>query len=409
MERRRLGADGPEITVVGIGTAPIGSGREWVYWGGQDEREAIRAIRAGLDAGANWIDTAPFFGWGRAEELVRRALEGRRDDVFLFTKCGTVPDPERVSRMDKRPEAIRADLEASLLRLGVDHVDLLQIHDLDRSTPIEESWGELQRLREEGKIRWAGLSIHPAELVERAHAVAPVISCQESLSLLEGPRYPSVVDVVRRHGIGLLCWAPLASGFLVDGFRSRSSSWTTSAAPRRSQSVLTRSQRTRATPPRGAERFAATPSPGCSSSPVSRRQSSAPATPAREPSCRRSRRTRIWPVPDVLIIADRSVARAAPRGAAGGARCVLLCGGRREALGGRQLARVRSHRGARLGPGLTFEDAGIDELLKRKLDSYVLDQELYLGACKQLGIEAAVTPAGFPLGHGTICARTESS
>jgi aryl-alcohol dehydrogenase-like predicted oxidoreductase len=223
VERRRLGTDGPEISVVGIGTAPIGSmpvgsAREWIYWGGQDEREAIAAIRAGLDAGANWLDTAPFYGWGRAEEIVRRALEGRRDDVLVFTKCGTVPDPERVSRMDNRPEAIRADLEASLLRLGVDHVDLLQIHDLDRSTPIEESWGELQRLREEGKIRWAGLSNHPAELVERALAVAPVTSCQESLSLLEGPRYPDVLETVRRHGIGLLCWAPLASGFLVDGF-----------------------------------------------------------------------------------------------------------------------------------------------------------------------------------------------
>ena len=204
--------------MVGIGTAPIGSGREWIFWGGQDERDAIEAMRAALDAGANWIDTAPFYGWGRAEEIVRRALEGRRDDVFLFTKCGTLPDAERVSRMDNRPETIRADLEASLVRLGVDHVDLLQIHDLDRSTPIEESWGELQRLREEGKIRWAGLSNHPGELVERAHTVAPVTSCQESLSLLEGPRHPDVLDVVRQLGIGLLCWAPLASGFLVDGF-----------------------------------------------------------------------------------------------------------------------------------------------------------------------------------------------
>ncbi len=220
MERRQLGVDGPQITVVGIGTAPIGSGREWVYWGGQDEREAVAAIRAALDAGANWIDSAPFYGWGRAEEIVRRALEGRRDDVLLFTKCGTLRDPEHVSREDNRPETIRADVEASLLRLGVDHVDLLQIHDVDRATPIEESWGELQRLREEGKIRWAGLSNHPGELVQRAHAVAPVTSCQESLSLLAGPKYPDVLDVVRRHGIGLLCWAPLASGFLVDGFRT---------------------------------------------------------------------------------------------------------------------------------------------------------------------------------------------
>ena len=131
--------------------------------------------------------------------------------------------------MDNRPETIRADLEASLLRLGVDHVDLLQIHDVDRGTPIEESWGELQRLREEGKIRWAGLSNHTGELVERAHAVAPVTSCQESLSLLAVPTQPDVLDLVRRLGIGLLCWAPLASGFLATASRGRSSR-TTSAA-----------------------------------------------------------------------------------------------------------------------------------------------------------------------------------
>ena len=218
MERRKLGADGPEITVVGIGTAPIGSSRDWVYWGGQDETDAIAAIHAGLDAGANWIDMAPFYGWGRAETIVRRALEGRRDDVLLFTKCGTMPDPDRVSRMDNRPEAIRADLEASLARLGVDRVDLLQIHDIDQETPIEESWGELQSLVAEGKVRWAGLSNHTVELVERAHRVAPVTSCQEQLSLLAGPDDPRVLDFARDHGIGVLCWAPLASGFLTDGF-----------------------------------------------------------------------------------------------------------------------------------------------------------------------------------------------
>ena len=218
MERRKLGADGPEITVVGIGTAPIGSGRDWVYWGGQDETDAIAAIHAGLDAGASWIDMAPFYGWGRAEEIVRRALEGRRDDVLLFTKCGTMPDPKQVSRMDNRPAAIRADLEASLVRLGVDHVDLLQIHDVDPETPIEESWGELQSLIAEGKVRWAGLSNHTVELVERAHRVAPVTSCQEQLSLLAAPDDPRVLDFARDHRIGVLCWAPLASGFLTDGF-----------------------------------------------------------------------------------------------------------------------------------------------------------------------------------------------
>jgi aryl-alcohol dehydrogenase-like predicted oxidoreductase len=217
VELRRLGADGPEISVVGVGTAPVGSTREWVYWGPQDETEAVSAIRAALDAGANWIDTAPFYGWGRAEEIVRRACEGR-DDVLVFTKCGTMPAEDAVSRMDNRPEAIRADVEASLRRLGRDEVDLVHIHDVDHATPIEESWGELQRLRDQGKIRWAGLSNHTAELVERAHAVAAVTSCQEQLSLLAGPDDPAVLDVVRRLGIGLLCWAPLASGFLTDSF-----------------------------------------------------------------------------------------------------------------------------------------------------------------------------------------------
>jgi aryl-alcohol dehydrogenase-like predicted oxidoreductase len=217
MERRRLGAGGPEITVLGVGTAPIGSGRDWVYWGAQDDGEAVAAIRAAVDAGASWVDTAPFYGWGRAEELVRRALDGR-DDVLVFTKCGTMPADDAVSRMDNRPEAIRADVEASLRRLGRDAVDLVHVHDVDPATPVEESWGELQLLIEEGKVRWAGLSNHTAELVRRAHAVAPVTSCQEQLSLLAGPDDPVVLDVARELGIGLLCWAPLASGFLADGF-----------------------------------------------------------------------------------------------------------------------------------------------------------------------------------------------
>jgi aryl-alcohol dehydrogenase-like predicted oxidoreductase len=217
MERRRLGAGGPEITVLGVGTAPIGSGRDWVYWGAQDDGEAVAAIRAAVDAGASWVDTAPFYGWGRAEELVRRALDGR-DDVLVFTKCGTMPADDAVSRMDNRPEAIRADVEASLRRLGRDAVVLVHVHDVDPATPVEESWGELQLLIEEGKVRWAGLSNHTAELVRRAHAVAPVTSCQEQLSLLAGPDDPVVLDVARELGIGLLCWAPLASGFLADGF-----------------------------------------------------------------------------------------------------------------------------------------------------------------------------------------------
>jgi aryl-alcohol dehydrogenase-like predicted oxidoreductase len=218
VEKRRLGSSELEISPVGVGTAPIGSGRDWpVWWGPQDEEEAVRAIRRALDLGANWIDTAPFYGWGRAEEIVARALEGRRDGVLVFTKCGTLPD-ESGSRMDLRPETIRADLEASLRRLRTDRVDLLQFHDVDRATPIEESWGELQQLISEGKVRYGGISNHPADAIERALTVGPVAALQYEYSLLSRGAEREILPLATENGIGVLTWAPLASGFLTDGF-----------------------------------------------------------------------------------------------------------------------------------------------------------------------------------------------
>jgi aryl-alcohol dehydrogenase-like predicted oxidoreductase len=218
VERRRLGRTEFEITRVGVGTAPIGSGCDWpVFWGPQDESEALRAIHRALDLGVNWIDTAPFYGWGRAEEIVGRALEVHGDGTLLFTKCGTMPD-ESGSRMDLRPATIRADLEASLRRLRVESVDLLQFHDVDSATPIEESWGELQALIAEGKVRYGGISNHPAELVERALEVGPVAALQYEYSLLSRRVEQEVLPLAEREGIGVLTWAPLASGFLTGRF-----------------------------------------------------------------------------------------------------------------------------------------------------------------------------------------------
>jgi aryl-alcohol dehydrogenase-like predicted oxidoreductase len=212
METRPL-AD-MRITPVGVGTAPIGSGRDWpVWWGPQDEAASIRTIHTALDLGVNWIDTAPFYGWGRAEEIVGRALRGR-DEVLVFTKCGTLPDAERGDRMDLSPEAIRADVEASLRRLQRERIDLLQLHDLDRATPIEDSWGEVQRLIGEGKVRHGGISNHPAADVERALAVGPVAALQYQYSLLHREPEADILEL----GIGVLAWSPLASGFLADDF-----------------------------------------------------------------------------------------------------------------------------------------------------------------------------------------------
>ena len=219
MERRPLGGSDLEITPVGVGTAPIGSvpGRWWVNWGRQDERDSLAAIHAALDGGVNWIDTAPFYGWGRAEEVVGKALCGR-DDVLVFTKCGTLRRDDGEDYMDLRPETVRSDVEASLRRLRRDHVDLLQPHDVDPAVPIEETWGAILELIAEGKVRHAGLSNHPPDLVERALAVGPVASLQFEYSALQRREEAQLLPFARERGRGVLGWAPLASGFLTDGF-----------------------------------------------------------------------------------------------------------------------------------------------------------------------------------------------
>src|SRR5438105_777004 len=169
--RRVLGESELSISPVGVGTAPIGSTPGWsIYWGHQDEQDAVRAIHAAIDEGVNWIDTAPFYGWGRAEEIVGRAIRDRRDRVFVFTKCGTMNDRAGGDYMDLSPAAIRRDVEASLRRLGTDHVDLVQLHDPDPRVPIEESWAEVQRLIDRGAVRYGGLSNHPVPLIDRALA-----------------------------------------------------------------------------------------------------------------------------------------------------------------------------------------------------------------------------------------------
>lgn len=217
MERRSLANTELDVTAVGVGTAPIGSGKDWpVFWGPQDPSESIAAIHRALDLGVNWVDTAPFYGWGRAEEIVGRALAGR-EDVLVFTKCGTFPD-ERGDRMDLSPKSIRADIDDSLRRLRRDRIDLLQIHDVDTRTPIEETWGEIQRLVDEGKVRYGGISNHPVELVERALAVGPVGALQYEYSLLTRAREHDILPLAQAHGIGVLAWSPLASGFVSDDF-----------------------------------------------------------------------------------------------------------------------------------------------------------------------------------------------
>ena len=219
LRMRRLGHSELAITPVGIGTAPIGSTPAWrVNWGPQDEGEAIRAIQTALDLGVNWIDTAPFYGWGRAEQLAGKAARGRRERVLLFTKCGTLQDGQGGWREDLGPASIRREVESSLRNLQTDYIDLLQFHDPDPATPIEDSWATLQALIQEGKVRYGGLSNHTVDLMERAAALAPVTSNQHQYNLLERAIERDVLPFSQTYGIGVLCWSPLASGFLTDEF-----------------------------------------------------------------------------------------------------------------------------------------------------------------------------------------------
>jgi aryl-alcohol dehydrogenase-like predicted oxidoreductase len=219
LPRHRLGPSDLEISSVGIGTAPMGSTSAWsIYWGRQDEGDAIRGIHAAIEEGVNWIDTAPFYGWGRAEDIVGEAIRARPDGAYIFTKCGTMNDGSGGDYMDLSPDAIRRDLEASLGRLGVEHVDLLQMHDPDPGVPIEESWAEVHRLIKEGKARHGGLSNHGVDLIERALAIGPVVSAQQQYNLLARQVESEILPFCHAQGIGVLAWGSLAEGLLTEGF-----------------------------------------------------------------------------------------------------------------------------------------------------------------------------------------------
>lgn len=213
MKMRELGAHGPSLSVVGFGAWAIGG--PWVYgWGSVDDEESIRAIHKGLDGGINWIDTAAAYGLGHSEEVVGRAVRGRRSDVFLATKCGLVPDGKGGVVRNSRPENIRSELETSLRRLGTDSVDLYQIHWHDAEVPVEESWGMMARLKEEGKTRYIGVCNYDVPLLERCLAVAPIQSVQPPFSMVNRGIEDAVLPFCHVHGIGVIAYSPMQSGLL---------------------------------------------------------------------------------------------------------------------------------------------------------------------------------------------------
>ena len=221
---RPLGRYGPQITEVGFGAWAIGGGG-WAYaWGAQDDSESMAAIKHAVARGVNWIDTAAVYGYGHSEEVVGRALREipAADRPLVFTKGGMSwyeDDRFREPLRDLRPATIRAEVDASLRRLGVDHIDLYQFHWPDETgIPIEESWGELGRQIEAGKVRYAGVSNFDIELLERAEKVRHVDSLQPPFSLINREADRELLTWTQQHGTGVIVYSPMQSGLLTGRF-----------------------------------------------------------------------------------------------------------------------------------------------------------------------------------------------
>jgi aryl-alcohol dehydrogenase-like predicted oxidoreductase len=214
MNTKQLGNSDLHITPIGFGAWAIG-GSGWEFaWGSQDDKESIAAIRAALDNGVNWIDTAAVYGLGHSEEVVARALEGVHERPYVFTKCSLVWDEGRKIGHSLKAESIRRECEASLKRLGVDTIDLYQIHWPDPDEDIEEGWTTMARLKEEGKVRYIGVSNFNVAQMERAQAIAPITSLQPRYSLIHREIEEDVLPFVARENIGVIVYSPMASGLL---------------------------------------------------------------------------------------------------------------------------------------------------------------------------------------------------
>jgi aryl-alcohol dehydrogenase-like predicted oxidoreductase len=219
---RTLGQSDLKITPIGIGAWAIGGGQWEFGWGAQDDKESIAAIRAGLDRGIDWIDTAAAYGLGHSETVVGRAVKGLRTRPYIFTKCSLVWDQSGEISHNLQASSIRREAEASLQRLDVDAIDLYQIHwpawkgGPESASPgsIEEAVGEMAKLKTEGKIRNIGVSNFDAAQMQRAQKVAPIASLQPPYSLLAREVESSILPFAKQHGIGVIVYSPMASGML---------------------------------------------------------------------------------------------------------------------------------------------------------------------------------------------------
>jgi aryl-alcohol dehydrogenase-like predicted oxidoreductase len=214
--KRRLGQNGPEVSAIGLGCMGMSE-----FYAGGSEAESVATIHHALDRGVTFLDTADMYGWGSNEELVGGAIRGRRDEVFLATKFGNVRGPNgEFLGVRGDPEYVRSACEASLKRLGIETIDLYYQHRVDTKVPIEETVGEMARLKEDGKIRFLGLSEAAPNTIRKAHAVHPITAVQTELSLWSRDAEAEVIPTVRELGIGYVAYSPLGRGFLSGRFKS---------------------------------------------------------------------------------------------------------------------------------------------------------------------------------------------
>jgi aryl-alcohol dehydrogenase-like predicted oxidoreductase len=214
MEKKRLGNSDMHLTPIGIGAWAMGGGGWAFAWGPQDDAASIAAIHAALDAGVNWIDTAAVYGLGHSEEVVARALAGRSPRPFVFTKCERVWNENRQISGSLKAASVRAECEASLKRLKVDTIDLYQIHWPEPDADVEEGWTTLARLKEEGKVRWIGVSNFNAGQMERCRRIAPLTSLQPPYSAVSPEVEAETLPYCQAHGIGAIAYSPMKSGLL---------------------------------------------------------------------------------------------------------------------------------------------------------------------------------------------------
>ncbi len=216
MERRRLGSQGLEVSAEGLGCMGMSE-----FYGATDETEAVATIHRALALGVDFLDTADIYGPFTNERLVGRAIAGQRDQVVLATKFGNERrDDGSWVGVNGRPEYVRSACEASLARLGVDHIDLYYQHRVDKTVPIEETVGAMATLVGEGKVRYLGLSEASPATIRRAHAVHPITALQSEYSLWSREPEQAVLPAVRELGIGFVAYSPLGRGFLAGRFRS---------------------------------------------------------------------------------------------------------------------------------------------------------------------------------------------